>query len=575
MAKKLSDMPVGTLVKDIGTKYYGVPIVWKIADKNHSGYPANSVTLISDKILALKCFDANEPSNSDNIRKENGNSRYSISNIRQWLNSKAQAGQWYSPQHSTDAPPNSSNTEKGHNSYDKQAGFLNTFSNNFINALLTTTLTVARYVTDGGGSETLKDTIFLASNTEVGFENENGIVEGEKLALFSDNTSRIAYPTVLAVSNSQYTNQDLNSNSSWYWWLRTPGNRNSCLVNNAHRDGGKQSFGAHDSGGGIRPLCNLKSSVLVSDNPDTDGAYTIVWNRPPLKPNTITVPKNIYINKATNISWSSTTDPDNDRLSYVLERRINSDNWTQIYNGDGTSFNDMVSQKTANTVQYRVKAVDNFNNSSDYAVSQSATIIHNIPPTISGVNEDIGVKNNNEFDYKYVVSDVDSDTVNVVEKIDETLIKTYTAILGQENTLQISSKDWLNLPNGKHIIKIIATDVEGGVSTREITFTKKVDTVFVMLKNPLNSAYRPSRIKTTVEAQVPTDGQIRIEACNNGNDVNPTWEDITMFVKSNFAYVFTNNIKTSAEWAVNIKVIISRNNQEGDCYITKIEGNFE
>ena len=47
MAKALSSLAVGTLVKDTGTLYNGKPIVWKIADKGHAGYPANSVTLIT------------------------------------------------------------------------------------------------------------------------------------------------------------------------------------------------------------------------------------------------------------------------------------------------------------------------------------------------------------------------------------------------------------------------------------------------------------------------------------------------------------------------------------------------
>ena len=44
MAKALSSLAVGALVKDTGTLYNGKPIVWKIADKGHSGYPSGSVT---------------------------------------------------------------------------------------------------------------------------------------------------------------------------------------------------------------------------------------------------------------------------------------------------------------------------------------------------------------------------------------------------------------------------------------------------------------------------------------------------------------------------------------------------
>ena len=72
----ISNLPVGALVKDITTKYYGSPIIWVITDKNHAGYPTNSVTLLSKYILTLKCFDAMEPSSSSGNRRSYGNNRY-------------------------------------------------------------------------------------------------------------------------------------------------------------------------------------------------------------------------------------------------------------------------------------------------------------------------------------------------------------------------------------------------------------------------------------------------------------------------------------------------------------------
>ena len=48
MAQKLSNLPLKSKVK-FG-KLYSKPIVWLVADKNHNGYPSNSVTLVSEKI---------------------------------------------------------------------------------------------------------------------------------------------------------------------------------------------------------------------------------------------------------------------------------------------------------------------------------------------------------------------------------------------------------------------------------------------------------------------------------------------------------------------------------------------
>jgi len=272
----ISNLPVGALVKDITTKYYGSPIVWVIADKNHAGYPANSVTLLSKYILSLKCFDAAEPSNSNSDRRDYGNNRYLYSNIRQWLNSAAAAGAWYTAQHSADAPPTNANVWNGYNEYDAEAGFQNDFSANFRNALLSTSLTVVKADVDGGGTETVADEVFLLSTTEVGLADE-GYAEGSKLALFSNNTSRQAYPTTLCVSNSEYTHTDLKTDLPWYWWLRTPYVSNTRLqcyvVPSGRRDSQYPFCGAY----GIRPACNLPSSILVSDTPDEDGAYIIQW----------------------------------------------------------------------------------------------------------------------------------------------------------------------------------------------------------------------------------------------------------------------------------------------------------
>ena len=60
MAKTLGDLLVGARVVDPNTKYYGVPIVWRIMEHNHEGDPENSTAVISDKVLCLKAFDARD-----------------------------------------------------------------------------------------------------------------------------------------------------------------------------------------------------------------------------------------------------------------------------------------------------------------------------------------------------------------------------------------------------------------------------------------------------------------------------------------------------------------------------------
>ena len=209
MSKTLGSLPIGALIKDVETTFLGVPIVWKKADSNHADYPVNSTTLITEKIIARKASDAKEPNNTNSDRKSYGNNKYSVSNIDQWLNSEAAAGQWYTARHEADQAPDSMSVVSS-NPYSSIAGFLNGFSDGFKKALLDTTLKVAlNKVTDGGGYESITRKIFFASTTEVGLANENGIAEGSCFSLFTDNTSRIAQYASTAVSDEQLSEGDI------------------------------------------------------------------------------------------------------------------------------------------------------------------------------------------------------------------------------------------------------------------------------------------------------------------------------------------------------------------------------
>lgn len=271
----ISALPVGAKVKDTGTTYYGSPIIWQVADKNHSGYPANSVTLVAANILKIAAFDAKESGNSDSNRISGGNNRYALSNIRQWLNKSGSP--WYVAQHSADATPSSENVND--NPYDGQSGFLTDFSAQMKAALLDTTLTVAKATVDGGGSESVVDKVFLLSKQEVGLGSENSIAEGSLIALFSSGqSSRLCKPTANAVSNSTYTSSNLSASQDWWWWLRSPWSSNSNRMRIVNTNGSGFGSVAYNGSLGVRPALNLSSGILVSDSADSDGAYTIVWN---------------------------------------------------------------------------------------------------------------------------------------------------------------------------------------------------------------------------------------------------------------------------------------------------------
>ena len=259
MPKTLGSLSVGdTIEVPVLSAYqsrFGSKIVFKIADKNHSDYPSNSVTLITEKIIQNMASDAKEPSNSNSDRKNHGNNRHIYSNLLQWLNSNAAAGEWYSAKHSADQAPTTKNAHVPYNPYTSWAGFLAMLDPKFVAELLTTTLTVVKSTTDGGGYETFTAKMFLASNTEVGLANENNIAEGSLLALFSNDASRVAYPTSECVSNSEYTNTNFTTSKGWYWWLRTPYSSGAGSVRYVLTDGTLASSYAYNGNkAGVRPL---------------------------------------------------------------------------------------------------------------------------------------------------------------------------------------------------------------------------------------------------------------------------------------------------------------------------------
>jgi hypothetical protein len=275
---KLSELPVGTLLKDEATTYYGVPIIWKIMEHNHDGDPDNSTALVTEKTITLKCFDAAEILNSNSDRKNEGNNRWSISNIRQWLNSDAEAGKWYVAQHSADAPPISANLWQGYNPYDTEAGFLANLSEGMKSALLTSTRRVVMPTLDGDGYEDTEEKIFLLSSTEVGLMNENSIAEGSIYSLFNEASERLCYPTKQAISNSQYTSGKLTDSQYWYWRLRTPFNDSTSYATRRVSTGGELlADRARSCINGIRPACIIPCETRVSQAPDTDGVYIMQW----------------------------------------------------------------------------------------------------------------------------------------------------------------------------------------------------------------------------------------------------------------------------------------------------------
>ena len=411
---------------------------------------------MTNQIIKLLCFDAKESANSNSDRRSYGNNRYIYSNLRQWLNSAAAAGAWYTAQHSADASPTSGNVWNGYNAYDGLAGFLNAFTADERAALLDTTITVGKSSTDGGGTETCTDKIFPLSCTEVGLSGDHTC--GSKLAIFSDNSSRIATVSASAAANSNY---DVDANQAWYYWLRDAYAGSAYGARCVGSDGTLDGLGAYNGYYGLRPACNLSSDLLVSDTTDSDGCYTVIYNQAPTAPSTINVPSEVIGGENITVTWGASTDSDGNLSGYILEKKVDSGTWTQIYKGSARTYSVAVTYGST-SIQFRVKAYDAAGAESAYTTSASRTVINNRAPVISGSDTDLGSFTTTPPSYEYTVTDADGHQVTVVEKLDTTTLRTYTATLGDTNELEITADQWLKLLNGDHTLTITATD---GVDT--------------------------------------------------------------------------------------------------------------
>lgn len=476
MSQAISNLAAGSLVRDPNSKYLGAAIVWKIAAQNHAGYPANSTTLIASKILTSHMVDAKEASNADGNRKSYGNNRYKFSNLRQWLNTGAVASAWYAAQHSADAPPTDANGYYNGFGYDDEAGFMAGLSADFINNLLDTTYNVELASVDGGGTESLTDKIFLASADEV------GLGSGGAFPIFTDNTSRIGYYTAEGVA---YHNKEISDHSlslspitettARYWWLRNAYASSSYYVRYVITSGALGNGSAYYGVYGVRPLCNLQSSILVSSTPDSDGVYDLEFavDTAPHISGADTAQGNIY--GGFNYEYSVTDNSEGDTVTAV--ERIDG---TQIRSyavtlGQTNQFG--LSRAAWLALSYgnhtaTITVTDTENQSETRTVTFTK---HQAAPTITGSDGSLG-DIVGSLTYNYTVNDlngVDGDTVTVVEKLDGVQKRSYAANLGTPTAFSIPAADWGSIAYGNHTIVITATDSYGLTATRTETFVKR------------------------------------------------------------------------------------------------------
>ncbi len=316
---------------------------------------------------------------------------------------------------------------------------------------------------------------------------------------------------------------------------------------------------------------------------DSEGLYSsyrnsaqvsVFNNTAPGAPGGITVPENVLGGAELTVTWSAASDADGNLTGYELERQVNGGDWAQVYKGAATSYTDTITRGWA-SVNYRVRAYDAYNATSGYTTGTAQPVNNNRAPAFTSDTAngtDLGTKDAG-FSIPYSVNDEDGDPVTVTEAIDGVTLRTFSANLGGNNTLDVSGDTFFKLLNGAHTLTASANDGQA-TTTHKLTFTKEVTEATITLAEPMAADDKITICVLSVAGDIPADAEYKVEVTNNGNDDAPVWEDCTMEVRNGGNHVFEN--ETAAKgFAFNFRVSAKRGPSGQGGYISSVQGGFQ
>ena len=199
----------------------------------------------------------------------------------------------------------------------------------------------------------------------------------------------------------------------------------------------------------------------------------------------------------------------------------------------------------------------------------------NTAPVITGSNSSLGTIESAPT-YKYSVTDAEGDAITIIERVNDIVVRTFAALPNTEYTFSISHEEWLQLwPNTAYAISIEATDERGAKSVRSLSFQRKTIKSVITLKNPFETDIHANRIMLNPTVTIPDGAIFKAEACNNAFDDNPNWEDITERALSGKGYVFTFDVKTAAQWGVDLRLTLERGTATSPIILDGFGGAFD
>ena len=331
---------------------------------------------------------------------------------------------------------------------------------------------------------------------------------------------------------------------------------------------GSTSYGNVSSGSsGAYPSNNYSGSYwYVSKGNDTIDPASVSYPSSPNGGELI----DITIAPSTGIKFGGT-------IKYKVEYQLDGGSWQTAAASTTATTVSVLIPKGTQTFTARATASDDTGFTSTTAVTgETVNVVNNAAPVINCETSSLG-EIAEPFSVTYSVSDEDGDTMTITEKIDGTVIRSYSAPSGSsgEQTFNPSAAQWLTTLNGSHTATITADDGKGGVTTHSISFTRAVYTMSVTLEEPMETDDAITKCVVNIARNLPADAEWSLLVTNNAFDPEPVWEDITQYVKNGWNWVFENQTVTSGRYGFNFKLTCTRGASGQGGYVDTISGGFE
>jgi len=277
----INELKVGDYV--IYGHYQHEPIIWQVINIDDQGNPL----LFSESAISYKAFDASELKDEgtdelaiNTYRSEYGNNLWSVSNLREWLNSDAIIVAY------STAIPSKEGVSNGDNAYDIEKGFLSNFTDDENLGILTTSHKAILPIEDienkvgGDQAHTFEfgvPTVAVNNYSQAYYMNSEEkifLLSVEELSSYvvGNGLDLLKYPTEIAVAADESGRGNLSSTVSY--WLRTPTATSATAVRTVTADGQVNYDNAYYSYNGVVPamyldggICEIKSGEGGIDNP--------------------------------------------------------------------------------------------------------------------------------------------------------------------------------------------------------------------------------------------------------------------------------------------------------------------